>query len=59
MWFAGKITGVPYLLATHMRLPLADGGVVLLPLGNENRSAVVVVFYPVERANDAEFVNKI
>lgn len=46
-------------MATHMRLPLADGGVVLLPLGNENRSAVVVVFYPVERANDAEFVNKI
>lgn len=55
----GKITRVPYLLATHMRLPLAVGGALFLQLGKENHSAVVVVIDPVEKANDAEFVNKI
>jgi hypothetical protein len=35
MWFAGKITRVPYLLATHMRLPFAFGDVLICHLATK------------------------
>jgi hypothetical protein len=35
MWFAGKITQAPYLLATHVRLPLAFRGVLICHLATK------------------------